>query len=237
MRIIRNRDRAKLKKKAARFLQEVFLKENKTKPILLLLSGGSALELLPYVDASLLGANTTISVLDERWSDDSLASNFAKIAATEFYKEAKDAGACFIDTRVREGESRNAFAERFDHALKKWKRAHPDGIILATQGIGEDGHTAGIFPYPENPALFQKLFEDKNKWVVGYDAKEKNPYPFRVTVTLPFLRDHVDFSVVYLAGEEKRAAFEKVIAPDGTPWETPGRIVREMKDARIFTSL
>lgn len=191
--------------------------------------------MLPYFDASLFGKRATITVLDERWSEDSAISNFAHVAGTEFYKKAKGAGALSIDTRSQKGEELPALAARFDCALKEWRRTHPDGIVIATQGIGADGHTAGIFPHPENPAFFQELFENPAQWVAAYDASGKNPYPLRVTVTPPFLRNQVDLSLVFIVGEEKRLAFEKVMAPEGTLWEIPGRIIREMKEVHVFT--
>jgi len=45
----------------------------------------------------------------------------------------------------------------------------------------------------------------------------------------------VDHAVVYVVGEEKRATFERVLAENGALAETPARIIREMKDVRLFT--
>lgn len=236
MRVIRSEDQEALKKEAGDLVGKVF-RENTAKSILLLLSGGSSFGLLPYFDAALFGKRATITVLDERWSKDSAAGNFARVAETEFYEKAKGAGARFIDTRSRRGESHRALAKRFERALKEWRRAHPEGMVVATQGIGADGHTAGIMPYPENSALFRKLFEDPQTWVVGYDASGKSPHPLRVTVTLPFLRNQVDVSIVFITGEEKRQAFEKVVASEGTLAETPGRIIREIEEVHVFTEL
>ena len=57
-------------------------------PILLLLSGGSAFSLLSYVDTASLLDHVTISLIDERSSDDPGASNWLKFQATDFYQAA-----------------------------------------------------------------------------------------------------------------------------------------------------
>jgi len=43
--------------------------------------------------------------------------------------------------------------------------------------------------------------------------------------------------VVFMVGEEKRNALERVLAEEGMLAETPARIVREMRDATIFTDI
>ena len=66
------------------------------------------------------------------------------------------------------------------------------------------------------------------------NAEEKNKFPLRVTVTLPFLRHEVDEAVVYATGKEKKEAIERVRASVGTLAETPARILHEMRNAQTF---
>ena len=127
------------------------------------------------------------------------------------------------------------FAKRFEEALGNWKEEHPGGRVVITQGVGQDGHTLGIMPYSKDPDTFQELFEGKS-WVRGYDAEGKNEYPVRVTITLPFLR-MVDHSVSYITGKEKKDALSFMLSAKGTLFETPARIVHEMKDVHIFTDI
>lgn len=205
-------------------------------PILLLLSGGSALRLLDGSGdvAASVAPRLTISVLDERHSADPGVNNFAQVAETGFFKRAVGHGAGYIDTRPLEMETLEGLAARFESDLRKWRREHPDGKTVITQGIGPDGHTAGIFPYPEDPEKFSRLFDDAERLVVGYDATGKHRHPLRVTVTLPFLHGQVDDAIVFAAGKEKSEALERVFVSDGTLAETPARIVRELGHARLF---
>lgn len=218
MEVIWCKTKEETQKRAAEALNTV-LKQYYGQPILFLSSGGSSLELLNGLS---LGDHMTISVLDERYGNDPSINNFSKLMT--HVRDAK-----FIDTRVKEGESLQELAQRFEKELRMWKEKNPSGKVIITQGVGSDGHTAGIMPYPENPELFKKLFDTPDHWVTGYDA--------RVTTTPSFLRHIVDHSLVYLVGEQKREALRKILALEGTLWETPGRIIQEMKNVKLFTDI
>ena len=237
MKVSKSRTREGAISKAIEKLNECLLSAGR-KPILLMLSGGSALELLEGIDMRLIGKRVTITVLDERFSKDPAVNNFSQVCETGFYKRAELRGIDYIDTRVHHDMRLYALARKFERDLKRWRKKHPVGSILITQGIGEDGHTAGIMPYPENPKKFERLFEKGNRWIVAYNArKEKNEYPRRVSVNLPFLREQVDCSVVYTTGSAKRRAVRQVLAKRGNLAKIPARVIREMKEATLFTDL
>ena len=213
----------------------VCLKGVKKNPVLLMVSGGSSLELLDGIEMKNIGKHITITALDERVSSDPAVNNFSQLVETEFYKEAERKGIDYIDTRLHRNISLRKFARKFERGLRAWRRKHPRGKIMCTQGIGEDGHTAGILPYPENPKKFQRLFEKQNQWVVGYRAtKRKSEYVKRVTVTLPFLRKEVDCGVAYATGPRKRKAVRRVLAKRGSLAKTPARVLREMENVTLF---
>lgn len=205
-------------------------------PVLILFSGGSPMEIFTYLPADPFDMRITVGVSDERFSDDPTINNFAQILATPWYHAARKTGVQSIDTRPLPGESVHDAGLRFDGALKAWKEANPVGKIVITQGIGLDGHTAGMMPYPEDEQTFRRLFDDPEVWAVGYDAKEKNKYPLRVTTTIPYLT-MADTSVMYVCGEDKKAPLSRVLAQTGSLHETPGRIIHRMKHCLLFTDL
>lgn len=204
------------------------------RPVLLLLSGGSAFSFLEGIPADMCGPHVTIGMLDERFTKDDAGNNFAQFSRTSFYAYASIVGVSFIDTRVVSEETFKEFSARFAREIRDWKNKYGDGMIITTMGIGADGHTAGIMPFPENPELFQALFDDKQKLVAAYDAGVKNQYPLRITVTLSFLRTYVDEAILYAVGEEKRNALDRIFADDGLLADTPARIIREMKRVHVF---
>jgi 6-phosphogluconolactonase/glucosamine-6-phosphate isomerase/deaminase len=222
-------------KKASEKLIEL-LNEAKNISVLLMLSGGSAFEILNSIDTSIEFEHVTLSMLDERFSTDKLMNNFAMLAQTEFYKKAIAAGASFLDTRIQDGESLNEAEIRFDYALKSWIRENSGGTILATMGIGEDGHTAGIFPHIDDEK-FKYLLEQDDKFVVGYHAHNATLSLERLSVTNHFLREYADHAIVYATGENKREALGHVLHMEGSLAQTPARIIKEMKDAVLFTDI
>lgn len=223
-----------LYQKAAQQLNDL-LKLYQDKPLLLLLSGGSSFAILDHIDVSLLAKDTPISMSDERYSADPKINNFSILKETAFYKKVKENGNTFIDTSIQHNETIDELAERFEKSLREWRTQNPNGIILATMGMGPDGHTCGIMPFPEDPEFFRQKF-DGEKWAVGYDAGNKNEYSLRITITFPFIR-MIDHAVMYVSGENKRPALEKATAEKGTPSETPARIWRKIKDKKIFTDI
>lgn len=219
---------------ASKTLEKIML-ENSEKNILLLFSGGSALSILSSVKNG-LGENITISVLDERYSVDPHVNNFMQIFETLFYSIAKENGCKFIDTRIIRDETIGDLSIRFKKEINGWKEKNPDGLIIITQGMGPDGHTSGIMPYPENKDLFEKQFDDKNNWVIGYDAGNKSQYSKRVTTTLPFLRT-VDISIMLVTGKDKAEKLNKVLSETIPAHIFPAVIIKEMKKVYLFTDI
>lgn len=185
----------------------VALELNKDKPVLLLLSGGSALAVPDRLPASVFGSDLTIAMIDERWSSDATANNFAQLAALGFYERRAAAGATFFDSRPLVDEAAAALASRFEMFLQTWRAANPDGKVIVTLGMGTDGHTAGIFPG------YVKALDSAGEWVAAYEVPASvNPYAIRVTVTPRFLTNETDAAVALVMGNEKRAVLEHVTA-------------------------
>lgn len=230
MRIFRYQTKEETTKEAARHVNGIF-DAHAHVPILFLSSGGSSLGLLDSIE--LFPQNFTVGVTDERFSEDPKVNNFAQLSATLFFQKAQERGAYFIDSRAQGGEDLELFSKRMEDALRAWAKEHPGGRIVLTQGVGADGHTLGIMPCPKDKKRFEELFEGE-QWVVGYKAE--NEYPLRATVTLPFLR-RVDHSLVYMVGKEKSGALSGMLKVEGTLWETPARIVHEMKETTLFTDI
>lgn len=206
-------------------------------PTLLLLSGGSSLNLLAHIILPSSCAELTVAVIDERFSMSKEENNFSRIRETMFYATAIARGASYLDTSVVTGETLQAFAARMDAGLKTWRHIHPNGKVYASIGIGSDAHVIGIMPYPKSSEEFNRLFENEQQWVVGYNATGKNQFPLRATVTLPFLRKEVDTAILYIVGESKKSAFKSILARKGTLYGTPGRIIHEMRDVHVFTDI
>lgn len=224
----------KAKEEAAKALNTILVNA-KGKPTLFLSSGGSSLVLLDLIDDANLGSHLMISMLDDRYSTDPQINGYQLIQKLPFYDRAVSAGCNFINTSVRLGEKLEEYAKRCEQSILDWKESNPNGAIVATIGIGPDGHTSGILPHPEDPARFDILFNGM-RIVIGYDVAGKNPHRYRMTSTFSFMKTF-DQSLTYMTGEEKREALNKVLAETGNIADTPGRIIRELKNHTLITDI
>ena len=164
--ITRTKNKEEAIEKASSRLNQI-LDAHSHVPTLFLSSGGSSLELLEHI--VIFPPNFTVGMTDERFSEDPKVNNFAQLVETSFFQKAQEKGAYFIDTRVQSREDMEALSKRFEDALKEWQKEHPGGRIVITQGMGLNGHTAGMMPYPKEKDMFQELFEG-DALVRGYDA-------------------------------------------------------------------
>jgi 6-phosphogluconolactonase len=110
--------------------------------------------------------------------------------------------------RIRGEDSPAAAARAYEEELRRVMPADATGIPvldLALLGLGEDGHTASLFP--GDPAL------DETEALVLPVVASKPP-PNRVTLTLPMLRASREV-VILATGAGKRDAVARILAgPD-----------------------
>jgi 6-phosphogluconolactonase/glucosamine-6-phosphate isomerase/deaminase len=223
-----------LKKKAGEAL-DALVRDRNNKPLLVLLSGGSSLELLDFIKDTSIEPGVTFGMLDDRYDRDPEINSYQIVSHSGFYLRALRKGAVFLDSSVYEVESLDVYADRYQSYIKKWMKLYPQGIIRATVGIGPDGHTSGILPHPEDPKKFETLFNGE-RLIVGYDVGTKNPHKFRMTSTFTLMRKF-DKVLTYMKGENKKEALQKVMAEEGDLPTTPGRIIRELNDVLLFTDV
>jgi 6-phosphogluconolactonase len=117
---------------------------------------------------------TTVFFGDERAvPPDDEASNFRMARETLLSRVPVDPARVFR----MEGEAANLddAARRYEADLR---RETPDGLDLIFLGMGEDGHTASLFP--GSPAL-----DETERWVVAVSAPGTPPPARRITMTLP----------------------------------------------------
>lgn len=203
------------------------LKENKE--TLLLVSGGSSLEVLEHIDTNLLSEKVTLSVVDERFSMDPGVNNFSGLEKTKFFDGCLEKGCAIVGTRIHKGESLTMASMNFETQLRRWKEVNPKGVTVALLGMGADGHTSGIKPLSER--IFGDLFLDP-EWVASYDDGEY----LRFTTTLTFLREEIDRAIVYVKGPEKKEAVEN-LDKDLKLHQMPAQIFKEMKDVTVYTDV
>ncbi len=216
---------------AGETLNELLL-ENQKNPILLLLSGGSALEILDYVGDKALTENVTITMLDERFSEDPKNNNFLALQKTEFYSFAQKMECSFFGSLPRPNESLKDFSKRYENNLQTWVTENPKGKIFAVFGIGQDGHTAGIFPN-NNEKEFNEMFNAQSL-AIGYNAKNNTPLNLRVTATLTFFK-LINNAIIFACGKEKKSALSAFKEKTLPVYLLPALGILQTKNRQLFT--
>lgn len=99
-------------------------------------------------------------------------------------------------------------AVQYERELKKFLPLGQGGLPvfdLIVLGIGQDGHTASLFPG-------QAALDEAEKWVVA--VKGGNPDVNRLTLTFPVLNQAGQ--IVFLASGREKASILKTVLEDGT---------------------
>ena len=134
-----------------------------------------------------------------------------------------------INSEIQENETREELASRLDKILKEWVMTYPEGKILVTMGIGEDGHTVGILPHTDTN------FSDE-KFVISYVIPEtSNLHTERITVTYTFLQNHVNEAIVYAVGDAKKKILGELQDETSQLSDMPASVLKTMKSVKIFT--
>ncbi|MCX6754207.1 MAG: hypothetical protein NTU81_00005, partial [Candidatus Nomurabacteria bacterium] len=137
MKIIQNTDIKKLQETAALALKEALMDSHED-GVLLLLSAGSAFDILENISLYPLVFNNkiTIGMLDERFDNSKDINNYIQFQKTNFYQRALDGGVNFIDSIPKENETIDSFSLRIEQSLRKWRSENKYGKIIITEGVG-----------------------------------------------------------------------------------------------------
>lgn len=209
-----------------------FLQEQSDLPVLILFSGGSALAILDTLPVDVFDTRHTITVLDERFTYTTEAHNFSQLTATDFYNQVIERGVNVISTALNNNDTKELLAERFEGALESWRQAHPQGIIVAVMGIGEDGHTAGLISGVPSAVM------NSTKIIEAFSSTdEKQVYKDRVSVTPVFLQTAIARAFVFVTGEKKHSVLNKIVQLHGEDSTYVASILYHMQAVDIFTNL
>jgi 6-phosphogluconolactonase len=116
----------------------------------------------------------------------------------------------------------DAAARDYERVIRQLVEADPDGapaFDIVVLGIGEDGHTASLFPGEPTVDIADRL-------VAPVPAKGLREA--RLTLTPPVI-EHARSLFVIAAGNSKRNALERVWASQGDVHQTPARIIRDCR--------
>ena len=159
---------------------------------------------------------------DERWVDiNNEASNAGMIHRTLL--ASKPGSACrFHPVSTTECSSPQESAENFSQLIKQICQGSPPLFDLILLGLGDDGHTASLFPGTESLKVTDCLAT--NTFAKGND---------RITLTAPVLS--AARKVVFLvSGVSKQIALKRLIDPSEPISRTPAKLVQPSTEVLIL---
>jgi 6-phosphogluconolactonase len=121
-----------------------------------------------------------------------------------------------------EGSDTEIAARDYEAALRDTVKSKLGGlpsIDLLVLGIGDDGHTASLFPGEPTMHVTDRL-------VAAVPAKGEREA--RLTLTVPVL-ENARASVIIVLGKSKHPALERIWSTSGSVDETPGRVIRNFR--------
>ncbi len=191
----------------------------------LALSGGSLLDALcpnltaPSLRNRMKWSDWHVFWADERWvPPESPESNYG--VARKRLLDAVDIPAAQIHAADSAVQSPSETARKYQSAMKTAFQTKPDELPcfdLILLGIGEDGHTASLFP--NHP-----LLEETERWVVPVHDAPKPP-PLRISLTLPVINNARNVFFV-AAGSRKKEIITRILDPEDKKPKLPAQRVR-----------
>jgi 6-phosphogluconolactonase/glucosamine-6-phosphate isomerase/deaminase len=226
---------------AAKYISDL-LAQYTGRATLFLCAGGSSFEVYNHINPQYLSPDLTVTMTDDRFSEELDVNNFAILQSTIFYSNLIEADAFCINTQPNEGELLEDYRARFEKNIREWKQDFPEGVIIALYGMGPDGHTGSMIPNVYSEETFNAEFNSDDRLVGTFDAitagkEDVNPFPLRISTTIPFMKNWVDHAVYYITGDNKKEALQSAIEGTEPYYKIPSTVMTELKDVIVFTNI
>ena len=151
---------------------------------------------------------------DERWVDPEDSSSNARMLRETLMQPGPGSRAAFHAVPTVSLPSPEASADAFAGILQRVCSGDPPIFDLMVLGLGDDGHTASLFPGTEAPGV-----RDRSTTIGRGKGLE------RITLTAPVLS--AARQVIFLvSGAAKREALQRLLDPNESAERTPAKLVQ-----------
>lgn len=198
-----------------------------TIPTLCLLAGGSALEILKYIQGTEATKVRTIFMMgDERVSRERADNN---------YLQLMDQGLLTADWNITDTSYNENSAEKYINKLNQKLKSILDNKvthqIISINGLGNDGHTAGIFPMEDKS--FQATYRDDLMYTLV--PKNGSRGLVRATLTPAWYKARVDTLIGYAKANGKETMLNELIKEEKPMYKQPAQLLKQHSNSYLFT--
>jgi 6-phosphogluconolactonase len=117
---------------------------------------------------------------------------------------------------IRCNKSPQSAARLYEELLRDFFAEQTPNLDLILLGLGEDGHTASLFPH--TPVL-----KERKRWITEVYIAEQNL--FRVTLTAPFINRSA-MAVFLVSGASKAGTLHEVLEGPFAPDRLPAQLIQ-----------
>jgi 6-phosphogluconolactonase/glucosamine-6-phosphate isomerase/deaminase len=139
-----------------------------------------------------------------------------------------------ISTVPEVHETPKVFAEQIEKNFYETISNLENLKIIALLGMGSDGHTAGIFPLPED--TFTSVYQKDDTTYVPVHV-EGLTIDSRTSFTPTWILDKVDHVIGYVVGDSKSAILESLIKETKPINERSAEILKQHSSVSTYTDL
>lgn len=189
-------------------------------PVLLLLSGGSGIDVAINMSQQLAGTDLgklTVSLTDERYGPVGHPD--------ENWQQLLDAGLVLAGAKLYRplrGKDLKDTSDAFD----KWFKVQlaSDAYKLGLFGVGGDGHTAGIKP--------DSLAASAGGYAIGYHGEDYE----RLTMTFQAIHQ-LDEVVIQMSGNDKQAVLLQLLERSVPLGTMPAQMLHKVPISTVYTNI
>ncbi len=159
---------------------------------------------------------------DERWVEPNSTSSNALMIRRTLLSREPGAHSKFHSYPTTELSTPEESAKAFENLLNKQCIGSPPVFDLILLGLGEDGHTASLFPYTDSLKVV-------DRWTTVGRGKGQE----RITLTAPVLCAAI--KVMFLvSGSSKQIALKRLIDSSESVERTPAKLVQPLNQILIL---
>tara|TARA_Y100001968_G_scaffold278767_1_gene274277 strand:+ start:4545 stop:5258 length:714 start_codon:yes stop_codon:yes gene_type:complete len=160
---------------------------------------------------------------DERWVELSDESSNALMVMNTLLLNSPGSNARFYSVKTTELTSPEKSAEYYEKIIQTNCNGDKYLFDLMLLGLGEDGHTASLFPYSESLNIIDR-----------YTTTGKAKGHDRITLTHTVLSSARKI-IFLISGRSKQTALQRLLDPFESNDRTPAKLVKSSEDILVLT--